>query len=307
MSSSSNSSQPRGLSIVAPARGTAEEVDGRVVDEMPDAAAHNPVLALVHLGGLDHLLLHGADRTPHAHEAGVLDPVGACHEAGVIRTQGSGEHACAPWPVHLVHFQWGSAAVVRLAVEEKLVDPLDVLACNHGLLLTRVRNLRDWRDGPLVWLLTGLLHAGIVAVAHRVDAWEALVICAPEFVVPSLHGEAHVHEDPATSTRSLLTQRLFGHEVIGSFHTDANVLLIWAVRKSDPLPELGVLGVILGVVELLDADLVHVLGAVAGSLGGQGAQRLGQEVDESELQVWEEVLQLGHPLNADETSAHDED
>ena len=67
------------------------------------------------------------------------------------------------------------------------------------------------------------------------------------------------HQNPTSATRSLLAQGLLWHEVVGRLHTDAHVLLVRTVGQIDALPELSILGIVLGVVELLDANLVHVL------------------------------------------------
>ena len=67
-----------------------------------------------------------------------------------------------------------------------------------------------------------------------------------------------VHQNPSSSTRSFLTQGILWHEIIGGLDTDAHVLLVRAVWQIDALPKVRTLGIVLGVVELFDADLVHV-------------------------------------------------
>ena len=176
--------------LIAPARAAAEEMHGGVVHEVPDAAADEAIGALVGLRGLDDLLLHGADLAPDAHEAGVLLPVGAGHEAGVVRAQRGGEHAGAPGPVNVGNLQGIAAAVHSLVLEKQSVRLLDVGARDDAHLLSRVGDLGDRRDGPLVGLLARLLHAGVVAVAHRVDAREALLVASPELAIAGLHGQA---------------------------------------------------------------------------------------------------------------------
>ena len=178
--------------LVAPARATAEKVHRRVVDEVPNATADEAIGALVSLGGLDELLLNGADLSPHAAKPGVLLPIGTCHEAGVIWTKRGGEHACTPRPVHVDNLQLAAAAVRGLVLEQHLVNVFDVLAGHNAHLLTRVGDLGDRRDGPLIRLLAGRLNARVVAVTHRKDPGVALVICSPRLALASLHSEVHV-------------------------------------------------------------------------------------------------------------------
>ena len=47
-----------------------------------------------------------------------------------------------------------------------------------------------------------------------------------------------VHDDPATSARTLLAESLLRHEVVRSFHSDAHVRNVRTSWKFDPLPEL---------------------------------------------------------------------
>jgi len=135
----------------------------------------------------------------------------------------------------------------------------------------------------------------------------ALLISAPVLALTGLHTKVHVHEDPATSSWALLAQSLLWHEVIGRLHTNADIFLVRAVGQVNFLPELRALGIIFCGVELLDANLVHVLLTVLGCIGRQRAKRLRQEVDDGQLQLWEEVLQLGDPFDSDEASSNDED
>ena len=162
------------------------------MDEVPNATADEAIGALVSLGGLDELLLNGADLSPHAAKPGVLLPIGTCHEAGVIWTKRGGEHACTPRPVHVDNLQLAAAAVRGLVLEQHLVNVFDVLAGHNAHLLTRVGDLGDRRDGPLIRLLAGRLNARVVAVTHRKDPGVALVICSPRLALASLHSEVHV-------------------------------------------------------------------------------------------------------------------
>jgi len=226
-----------------------------VVHEVPDQAANNSVSAFVHLGGFDDLLLHGAQLAPNAHETGVLDPVRTSNEACIIRSQGSCEHACTPRPVHVRNFKWLAEKVCGDVPEDQLVNLVDVLASDDRHLLARIGDLWNRWDGPFIRLLAWLFHAGVVAVADCEDTWITLLIGTPGLALASLHTKVHVHEDPATSSWALLTQRLLGHEVVGGLHTDANILLVRSIGQFDFLPELRALGVILGGIELLDANM----------------------------------------------------
>mmetsp|Transcript_25978 Transcript_25978/g.77391 ORF Transcript_25978/g.77391 Transcript_25978/m.77391 type:complete len:442 (+) Transcript_25978:429-1754(+) len=267
--------------------------------KVPDEPADDAVGALVDLRRLDDLLLHGAELAPDAHDAGVLLPVRARHEAGVVRAEGGGEHARAPRPVHVVDLE------ALDALPDRLLDLADVADGDDGLLLARVGDLRDGRDRPVVRLLARLLDAAVVAVADREEG----AVGPDAAALGGLLGDLHelVEVDPAAAAGALLAEGLVRHEVVGGLHADADVLLVRAVRQLDLVPELGALGVVLHVVELLDADRRHVVGAVLGGGLREGAQALRQEVDDGDLELREEVLELGGPLHADEAGADDED
>mmetsp|Transcript_25980 Transcript_25980/g.77399 ORF Transcript_25980/g.77399 Transcript_25980/m.77399 type:complete len:444 (+) Transcript_25980:429-1760(+) len=269
--------------------------------KVPDEPADDAVGALVDLRRLDDLLLHGAELAPDAHDAGVLLPVRARHEAGVVRAEGGGEHARAPRPVHVVDLE------ALDALPDRLLDLADVADGDDGLLLARVGDLRDGRDRPVVRLLARLLDAAVVAVADGVDAAEAVLVGAPPLAVAGLHGQGLVHEDPAAAARALVAEGLRRHEVVRRLHADADVLLVGLVRQLDLVPERLLLRGVLAVVELLDADGRHVLGAVLGGALRERAKGVRQEVDDGDLELREEVLELGGPLHADEAGADDED
>ena len=156
----------------------------------------------IRLGGFNELLLHGTDLTPNAHEAGVLLPIGASHEASVIWAQGCGEHPGTPWPVHVPNLQWVSAAINSLALEEQPVCLLDVGAGHDAHLLTGVGDLWDGWNRPIVWLLACLFNAPVVAIAHSINAGEALLICAPKLAIASLDGQVLVLGNGCTSIQS---------------------------------------------------------------------------------------------------------
>ena len=66
-----------------------------------------------------------------------------------------------------------------------------------------------------------------------------------------IHLHVLVEVDPAAAAGALVAKGLRRHEVVRRLHADADVLLVHAVRQLDLVPELGVLGVVLHVVELL--------------------------------------------------------
>mmetsp|Transcript_66740 Transcript_66740/g.145000 ORF Transcript_66740/g.145000 Transcript_66740/m.145000 type:complete len:254 (+) Transcript_66740:254-1015(+) len=251
--------------------------------EVPDQSPHNAVGALVHLGGLDDLLLHSAGGAPDAHQTRVLLPVRPCHEAGVVGAEGGGEHACTPRPVHGVELERSSEGSSCNVFVNQLLDDLDVPDGNDSLLLARVRDFWDRRDGPVIGLLVRGLDTAVVAVANGVNSGVALLVRAPNLALLRLDSQIHVHENPAAATWSLGTEGLLGHEIVGSLHTDADVLLVGLVGEFDLVPEFLVVGIVLGVVELLDALALHVLLAVVRRLGWQGSQALREEIDESKL------------------------
>mmetsp|Transcript_13041 Transcript_13041/g.35522 ORF Transcript_13041/g.35522 Transcript_13041/m.35522 type:complete len:460 (-) Transcript_13041:6-1385(-) len=273
---------------------------------MPDEPPNNPKGALVHLGGLDDLLLHRARAAPDAHEARVLHPICTRHEASVVWAERCGEHARAPGPMHFGKLQ-RVAHVGRLDTpENKLVDLLDVPDGDDGLLLAGVGDLGDGRDGPVVRLAWSL-HAPVVAVADGVDAAIALLIGSPELALPGLDRESHVHQNPAAATRTLLAEHLLRHEVIRGLHADADVLLVGLALDAEVAVEAWVLSIVLHVVKLLDPLLLHVPGAIRCGLRRQRPQALREGVDDGQLQFREEVLQFRDPFHTDEAGTHDQD
>mmetsp|Transcript_57477 Transcript_57477/g.173793 ORF Transcript_57477/g.173793 Transcript_57477/m.173793 type:complete len:210 (-) Transcript_57477:558-1187(-) len=208
--------------------------------------------------------------------------------------------------MHGVRLERLAEEVVLLAPVDELVDLDNVLRGDHGLLLTRVRDLGDRRDRPVFWRLARLGDAARVAVADGVDPRVALVVGGPDVALARLHRQRHVHEDPAAAAGALLAEGLLGHEVVGGLDADADILLVCAVLQFNLVPEGLLLWRILHVVKLLDAVPLHVLRAVLGSARGQGPQRLGQEVDDGALELGEEVPQLRDPLHADEAGADNE-
>ena len=74
----------------------------------------------------------GPGLAPDAHEARVLIPIGAGHEAGIVGAKGGREHARAPGPVHLGDMDLRpEAALGLLPGINHLVDLLDVHT-GHG-------------------------------------------------------------------------------------------------------------------------------------------------------------------------------
>mmetsp|Transcript_39719 Transcript_39719/g.102870 ORF Transcript_39719/g.102870 Transcript_39719/m.102870 type:complete len:320 (-) Transcript_39719:216-1175(-) len=199
--------------------------------------------------------------------------------------QARGEHASAPRPPSGLQF---------LAAPGQ---DLHVVHRVQGLLLTGVRDLGHRRHLPI----RRGTQAAIVAVAHSEDG-----AVAPDRAVLLRDLHVLVEVDPAAAARALVAEGLRGHEVVGGLDADADVLHVRLVRQLNLLPEVVALGVVLAIVELLDADGVHVRGAVLGGAVGQRAQTAGQGVDDGELHVGEEVLDLRGPLHTDEAGADDE-
>jgi len=282
------------------ARTPAPELEWRVVHKVPDELADWAVLALIDLGGLDDLLLQGGWDPPVHHVARALVLVGCHDEARIMRSQARREHASTPWPPGVLeptHSLSPAAYHISACTMDRAIQDLDVHARVESLLLTRVRDLWNHRKDPLLWRA----DAAEIAIADSED-----VALAPGFAflrwISWLLGylQLHVEVDPATAAWSLLAQRLCRHEVIRGLHTDADVLLRWLVWHLDVIPELLVAGIVLLVVELFDIRCVHVLLAVLSCSLWQRTQRQWQEVNNCDLQVWEEVLKLRGPFNTDE-------
>mmetsp|Transcript_5856 Transcript_5856/g.7499 ORF Transcript_5856/g.7499 Transcript_5856/m.7499 type:complete len:243 (+) Transcript_5856:82-810(+) len=222
---------------IAPARAAPKEVDGRVVHEVPDDPANHAVCALVDLGGLNDLFLDRTGSAPDTSVAGTLLPVCANDKARIVGPKGRRKHASTPWPVHDVRLERVAKEVLRLVAVHEPVNLDDVLAGNHGLLLTWVGDLGDGRDRPGVRRRVWCWDTTVVAVAHRIDPRIALLVSRPDFTLARFHGQRHVHKDPATAAGALLTEGLLGHEVIRGLDADADVLLVRLLWQSDLVPE----------------------------------------------------------------------
>merc|ERR1711988_891939 len=117
---------------VAPDRATTPQVNWSVVNKVPDKPTYQSILCLICDRGLDDLLLHSGNARPGDHEARIFLPVGPSHETSIVRANGGGKHACAPWPVHVVKSDGLTTAVQLGIVENDLVHLLHVGACNHS-------------------------------------------------------------------------------------------------------------------------------------------------------------------------------
>merc|ERR1719433_1958413 len=217
------------------------EVDRRVVYEVPDEPADEPVLALVDLGGLDQLLLEGGEDPPVHHVAGALLLVRRQDEARVVGPEARGEHPRTPRPPGRKEIR---CRVPGLGVRQ----PLHVLDRTHCLLLARVRNLRD-RGHLKVWRVA---NAAVVAIPHREDA--AVAPDGPARAGLLRHLQVLVEVDPAATAWPLVAERLRRHEVVRRLDADADVRLRGAPRQLDLVPKIVALRVVLAVVELLDAS-----------------------------------------------------
>ena len=77
-----------------------------------------------------------------------------------------------------------------------------------GLLLTRVRDLRDWMHtalGPVSWSTNDT----VVVVAHSEER-----TVASQRAVPHLSLQELVHVDPITTAEALLAEGLLEHEIV---------------------------------------------------------------------------------------------
>mmetsp|Transcript_55116 Transcript_55116/g.120579 ORF Transcript_55116/g.120579 Transcript_55116/m.120579 type:complete len:446 (-) Transcript_55116:16-1353(-) len=258
------------------------------MNEVPNENANPTIAAFIDLGGFDDLLLQGCGDPPIHHVPGILVLVGASHKTGVMRAQTGGEHPSAPWPpgLHQVVLAIGHLHHIEAGVV--------------GLLFSRIGDLRNRRHLPLA----RLADASVVAVSYCVDG----AISPDSSTQGRLFGDLHVlvEVDPTAATWSLVRKRLCRHEVIGGLNADAHVDLIRTVGQLDLLPKFRILGIVLAVVELLDATGGHVFGAILGGAVRQGTQAPGEEVDDRQLQLREEVLQLGCPFHANEAGAHNQ-
>merc|ERR1712232_79984 len=209
--------------------------------------------------------------------------------------------------MHVSHLNLGTTISLLPLVIDDPVDLHDVRRSDHRLLLAWVRDLRDRWDGPLTWRLRpiGGLDAPIVAVTNGENN-RMTCVCGPPVTRPCLHRERLIHEDPATSTRTFLAEGLCGHEVVGGFHANADVLFVSPLRHLDASPELLALSIVLRLVKLLDVALLHVLHAVVGSTWRERSQGKRKGIDDRGRNLREEMLELSDPLHTDEASADDQ-
>mmetsp|Transcript_60920 Transcript_60920/g.132144 ORF Transcript_60920/g.132144 Transcript_60920/m.132144 type:complete len:296 (+) Transcript_60920:438-1325(+) len=219
-------------------------------------------------------------------------------------SQASGEHAGAPRPPGwLQATRPGAAGHAAVTAMPLRVQALQVDARMQRLLLAGVGDLGDEWQGAL----QRVPDAAVVAVAHCKDT--AIAPGLPDLSSCWLKGDLQklVEVDPATATGALVAEHLCRHEVVGCLDTDADIRLVRSIRQIDLVPEFCAALVILNAIVLLDVACMHVLKAVLLCALRQGSKAVGQGVNESDLDVREEVLQLSCPLDSDEASANNED
>ena len=78
----------------------------------------------------------------------------------------------------------------------------------NGLLLTRVRDLRDRMHTALV-PVSWSTNATVVVVAQSEER-----TVASQRAVPGLNLQVLVHDDPITTAEALLAEGLLGHEIV---------------------------------------------------------------------------------------------
>merc|ERR1719284_181457 len=305
-------------------RSASPAMDGGVVHEVPNELPDRPVPALVHLRRLDDLLLQGGRDPPVHHVARSFVLIGSDHEAGIVRAQGRRKHTCAPGEPRrdqILRHPVRPAAATRVLPVFLLVQDLDVPARMNRLLLTWVRDLRDRRKIPLSHIFAPR-EAAKVAVANREDRAVAPELEVLRVELVGLHGlllhdlEMHVDVNPPAAAWAALALGLGWHEVVRRLDACADVKLVRAIGELNVVPEFllrdGLLASLClaasqpgsDPVEGLDAVVIHVLLAVLGGGVGERAEAPRQHVDDGDLQVREEVLQLGGPLHADEARAN---
>jgi len=269
----------------------AEAVDRRVMHKVPDEETEAAFLALVDLGRLDDLLLDGAGPAPDDHVTGSLVVVGGDDEAGIIRAEGGGEHACTPGPPGL-HNAAGSLGHEAEAASGVL-EVLDGFDGMESLLLTRVGDLGEGvHEG----------HGEQVAITNSED-----LAVTPDLLVTVDDLETEVDGDPATATRAAFGGALLRHEIIGGLDTDADVGLVGLATHADGFVEARLLGGVLDLIFDVDALGAHVIVTVVRGGRGERSKAVGQEIDDAQFQVGEVMLQLSDPFDTDETGTNHED
>ena len=203
----------------------------------------------------------------------------------------------------LLAFSWLAARrSTRRSAPPLLLQNVDVPTRVDCRFLTRIRDLRDRMHAfarfPVIW------RPDAAEVAVTDDEEDTIT---PHTACACLNLQIHVHDDPSTTAWTLLAEGFLVHEIVGSLHSSAHVGIVGSTWKFDLLPQLLLLGIILALVELLDAASGHVLAAKICSAVQQGSQTPWQEVNERELHLGEEVFQLRHPLDSNEASSDDKD
>jgi len=263
------------------------------------------MLALVDLGLLDDLLLDLRAPAPELEHTRVLLVVLAKDETLVIGTERGLEHTLSPGPPGVHHLLGDAEGIIQTTkirgrtVFQSFLLP-DVFDLVELLFLTGVGNLGDGGDTSAILPLVGSTDAAKVTVTDLVN-----VTVTPDLTVLLGDLELLVDVDPATATGTLIGENLLGQVIGALFDAHADVDVVLAVGKADLLPELGVVGLEFHAPAGLDGPLLHVLLAVLLLADGQGPEAVGEEVNNRQLEVGEEVLKLGHPLHADETLTAD--
>jgi len=288
----------------------------------------NPVaLALIDLAPLDEPLLECAQAAPNNHVTGAGLWCTGNDEAGIVDTEGGGVHTRAPWVPHLGQLEltiawdnwpeeWISPATVSLLVIIVVLNDLNVTASDGGLLFTRVGDLWNW------WEITE--H---VAITDGEDTGPTLVITTPLLVlaiwVLEQNVQVKIGTDPATTSwASLLNHGLeilvggcaiLGHafnwhELARRLETGGDVDEVWpCCNTTDSLPAVRGERIVLCLKHTVDTNLVHVVLAVILGNFWKWSKALVKHVTKCDLDVWEEVLDLGCPFNTNESSTNNED
>eukprot|EP00437_Effrenium_voratum_P048219 CAMPEP_0181536156 /NCGR_PEP_ID=MMETSP1110-20121109/74671_1 /TAXON_ID=174948 /ORGANISM="Symbiodinium sp., Strain CCMP421" /LENGTH=130 /DNA_ID=CAMNT_0023667649 /DNA_START=317 /DNA_END=709 /DNA_ORIENTATION=- len=114
-----------------------------------------------------------------------------------------------------------------------------------------------------------------------------------------------VEQYPATTSRPGDTECIRWHEVIGSFDANAHESSVCLLWHANGLPEVHAVWIVLRSVVLLDAYGSHVACAVRRSRRRKRSETVRQNIHNVEVQVSKVMLQLCHPLDADEAGTHD--
>merc|ERR1719183_2632874 len=125
----------------------------------------------------------------------------------------------------------------------------------HGLLLARVRDLRNWWHDPIAWVS----DAAVIAISDRKKC-SVRIHFADTFPWSWLFGDLHIliEMNPTATTWTFFTECFCRHEIVRSLNANTHILAIRALRQIERSIEFVTFFVLFSV-EFPNAARMHVL------------------------------------------------